>query len=157
MEALYVNANNMYPFVKYQIIQYASIYEAVITNLLWNRFKEHPEVISLQTHKSYKPVSAIGSKCKMTYDGDELFTCLYKDSKTPKNSIPFKDKVDCAVRVGFVEEKYAEDIKHIYKLRNLAHVETEAKSTLEIELEDSKKSYLRMKPFLERITEFLSS
>ena len=42
----------------------------------------------------------------MRYEDEELFTCVYRDSKTPKNTIPFKDKVDCAVRIGFVDEAY---------------------------------------------------
>lgn len=103
MEALHVSGDEMHPFIKFQIIQYASIYEAVITYLLWDKFKEHPEVKLLQTHKAYKRVNALGCCTQITYGGDELFTCLYKDTKTPKNSIPFKDRVDCAVKIGFVE------------------------------------------------------
>lgn len=155
MEATYASGDEIHPFVKFQIIQYASIYEAVTSYLLWNKFSEHEEVKALQIHKAYKPVSAFGSLTNLTYDGKELITCLYKDSKTPRNSIPFKDRVDCAVRIGFIEEAYSEDIKNLYRLRNLAHIETEAKTQEEIELEDSKKGYWRIKPFLERITEFL--
>lgn len=155
MEALRVERDEIHPFVKFQIIQYASIYEAVTTYLLWEKFGEHPEVISLQTHKAYKPVSALGSFAKMTYNEENLYTCLYKDSKTQKNSIPFKDRVDCAVRIGFIDATYSEDIKEIYALRNLAHIESEADSPLEMELEDSKKGYWRIKPFIDKIKEFL--
>ena len=155
MEALYVSGDEIHPFVKFQIIQYAAIYEAVTTYLLWDKFAEHPEVKALQMHKAYKPVSALGSLAKMTFDGEELFTCTYKDSKTPRNSIPFKDRVDCAVRIGFIDEIYSEDIKNIYALRNLAHIESEAKTLEEIELEDAKKGYWRIKPFLDKINEFL--
>lgn len=155
MEATYASGDEIHPFVKFQIIQYASIYEAVTSHLLWNKFSEHEEVKALQVHKAYKPVSALGSLTNLSYDGKELFTCLYKDTKTPRNSIPFKDRVDCAVRIGFIDEAYSEDIKNLYRLRNLAHIETEAKTLEEIELEDSKKGYWRIKPFLEAITEFL--
>ncbi len=156
MEALHVCGNELHPFIKFQIIQYASIFEAVITYLLWVKFKDHPEVSKLQMHKAYKKVSALGSLCKMTYDGDELFTCVYKNTKTPKSSIPFKDKVDCAVRIGFIEEKYSKDIKKIYDLRNLAHIESEADKKEEFTIDDSKNGYWRMKPFIEKINEFFS-
>jgi hypothetical protein len=155
MEATYASGDEIHPFVKFQIIQYASIYEAVTSYLLWNKFSEHEEVKALQIHKAYKPVSALGSLTNLKYDGTDLFTCLYKDTKTPRNSIPFKDRVDCAVRIGFIDEAYSEDIKNLYRLRNLAHIETEARTLEEIELEDSKKGYWRIKPFLEAITEFL--
>lgn len=151
MEALRASGDEIHPFVKFQIMQYASIYEAVISYLLWTRYSDHAEVKALQTHKSYKPVSALGSLTSMTFGDEKLFTCVYTDSRTPKNSIPFKDKVDCAVRIGFVEEAYSEDIKRTYELRNLAHIETEAEKQIEVEVDQSKKSYWRMKPFLERI------
>ncbi len=156
MEALYAKDNELHPFLKFQVMQYASIYEAVISYLLWDKFTEHPEVIALQTHKAYKPVSALGASTSVTYDGEQVYTCLYKDSKTPKNSIPFSDKVDCCVRIGFIEEKYAENIKKVYMLRNLAHIETEAKKQIEIEIEHSKLGYWRIQPFLEKIDSFLN-
>lgn len=157
MEGLFVAGDEIHPFVKFQIIQYASIYEAVTTYLLWNKYSDHPEVIALQTHKAYKPVSSLGSLTKFTYDGADIFTCVYKDNKTPKNSIPFKDRVDCAIRIGFIDTTYSEDIKNIYALRNLAHLESEAAKKVEMELEDSKKGFWRMKPFIEKIKEFLAN
>jgi hypothetical protein len=155
MEAILATGDEIHPFVKFQIIQYASIYEAVIVNLLWGRYKEHDEVKALETHKAYKPVPAMGSKTSMKYGDEDLFTCVYRDSKTPRNSIPFRDKVDCAIRIGFVDADYAEDIKHLYELRNLAHIETEAEKQIEVEIEQAKKGYWRMRPFLEHIAEAL--
>jgi hypothetical protein len=145
-----------HPFVKFQIIQYASIYEAVVAYLLWNKYADHPEVKTLQTHKAYKPVAALGNLTKMTFDGEALHPCVYKDAKTQRSTIPFKDKVDCAVRLGLIEEAYAGDIKKTYDLRNLAHLEAEARRQIEVELQEAKTGYWRMKPFLERISEVLA-
>lgn len=155
MEALRPEEGFSHPFVKFQIIQYASIYEAVVAFLLWSKYADHPEVQQLQTHKAYKPVSALGSLTKITFDGEEIHPCLYKDSKTMRNSIPFKDKVDCAVRLGLIEEAYAGDIKRTYDLRNLAHLEAEAKRQIEVELHEARTGYWRMKPFLENITQVM--
>jgi hypothetical protein len=154
MEALHVEGDQLHPFIKFQIIQYAAIYEAIITHLLWNNFKKHPEVIKLQLHKAYTPVSAFGSLCKMTYDGDNVYPCIYKDKKTPKSSIPFEDKVNCAVRIGFIEEKYSRDIIDLYKQRNLSHLESEAKKKVEMTIDDAKQGYWRIQPFLEKIQEY---
>src|SRR5215813_11133097 len=130
MEALFADGDALHPFVKFQILQYASIYEAVISYLLWGRYKNDPEVRTLQTHKSYKPVTALASLTTMKYENEQLFTCVYRDAKTPRNSIPFKDKVDCAVRLGLIEESYSEEIKRVYELRNLTHIETEAEKQI---------------------------
>jgi hypothetical protein len=151
MEALFASSDEIHPFVKFQIMQYASIFEAVISYLLWNRYKDHAEVRTLQTHKAYKPVSALASHASMRYDNETVFTCVYRNAKTPKNTIPFKDKVDCAVRIGFVDSAYAHDIKRTYELRNLAHIEAEAEKQVEVEIEHAKTGYWRMKPFLEKI------
>ena len=59
MEALLASGDEIHPFVKFQIMQYASIYEAVVSYLLWSRYAEHAEVRALQTHKAYRPVSAL--------------------------------------------------------------------------------------------------
>jgi hypothetical protein len=55
-----------------------------------------------------------------------------------------------------VEGAYAEDIKRIYELRNLAHIETEAQKQIEVEIEQAKTGYWRIKPFLERIASTLA-
>ena len=155
MEATFVQGDEQHPFVKFQIMQYASIYEAVITNLLWGNYKEHEEVIRLQTHKAYKPVNALSSLTEVKYGEEEIFTCVYRNAKTPKNSIPFKDKVDCAVRIGFVQEAYSGDIKRTFELRNLAHIETEASKQLDVEIEQSKTAYWRLGPFIEHVSSFV--
>jgi hypothetical protein len=151
MEAIFAQGDEVHAFVKFQINQYASIYEAVISYLLWGRYKDHPEVLALQTHKAYKPVSALGSSTSMRFDDETLFTCVYRDAKTPRNSIPFKDKVDCAIRIGFLGIEYSEELKRLYELRNLAHIETEAEKQIEVEIAHAKNGYWRMKPILEKI------
>lgn len=151
MEALLASGDEQHSFIKFQIMQYASIYEAVISYLLWGTYAEHHEVKLLQTHKAYKPVNALGSLTAMKYGAEDLFTCVYREAKTPRNSIPFKDKVDCAVRIGFVDATYSEDIKRTYELRNLAHIETEAEKQIEVEITQAKTGYWRIKPFIEKI------
>lgn len=155
MEATFVAGEERHPFVKFQIMQYASIFEAVITYLLWNVFTDHLEVIHLQTHQAYKPVKALAHLTEMKFGDEELHTCVYRNAKTPKNSIPFKDKVDCAVRIGFVDVQYAQDIKRTFELRNLAHIETEAAKQLDVEIEQSKTAYWRLGPFLEKAATYL--
>lgn len=142
----------MHAFVKFQIMQYAAIYEAVITYLLWNKYGEHPELLSISTHKAFKKMDALGKTTKITLGGEPIYTCVLRDTRTPRTSIAFKDKVDCAVRIGFVAAEYADDIKRLYELRNLAHIETEAEKQIEVEIEHSRNGYWRLKPFLEKVS-----
>jgi hypothetical protein len=50
-----------------------------------------------------------------------------------------------------LDAAYSEEIETLYTLRNLAHIETEAEKQIEVELEQAKNGYWRMKPFLEKI------
>lgn len=156
MEATSVSGDERHPFVKFQIMQYSSIFEAVVVNILFGKLANHPEVVKLQTHMAYKPVSALAGLSRMKYGDEDIYTCVYRDAKTPRNSIPFRDKVDCAVRIGFVDAAFAGDIKRTYELRNLAHIETEAAKQLEVEIEQSKTAYWRLQPFLEQVKSYLS-
>ncbi len=155
MEALFAQGDEKHAFVKFQIIQYASIYEAVICNLLWGRYKNHSAVQKLLVHKTFKRVDAFAKPTSMTYENQQVFTCVSKVTKKQHNDIAFKEKVDCAVEIGFLEAKYAADIKLLYELRNLAHIEAEAKKQIDVEIEQAKNGYWRMKPFLEKIVAFI--
>ena len=151
LEGLYLSGEEAHPLIKFQVIQYASIYEAVISFLLWNRYAAHPDVLRLETHKALVRMPAFAQATSLKYGEEELCGCVERKRKTPRSSIPFKDKVDCAVSIGFVDQKYADDIKQIYALRNLAHIENEADKAIELELSNARTGYWRMKPFLETI------
>jgi hypothetical protein len=157
MEALRVTGDELHAHIKFQIIQYASIYEAIISHLLWNKFRDHDRVKTLETHKSYKKIAGLAGPTKITYEGEEASLCVYRDTKTWKNAIKFNDRVDAAVDIGFVRKAYGEEIKRIYELRNLTHIETEAEKEIELEIENSKLAYRRMLPFVADVKEFLRS
>jgi hypothetical protein len=153
LEALFASGNEMHPFVKFQILQYASIYEAVVVYLLWNRYQHTKEVDDLQHHFALTKVSGFAKDAKLTVAGEEAVIAVTHRKKTPRTSIPFRDKVDCAVKIGFVGTAYCEDLKKIYALRNLAHIEAEAADQTEVELQHSRLAYRRMGIFLRTIRE----
>jgi hypothetical protein len=147
-EALSVSGDEQHAFVKFQIMQYASIYEAVISNLLWGTYRDHPAVAALESHEVLTEVSGFSKSMAATFDGNTVHTAVYKTKKKLRNNIAFGDKVDCAVKIGLVDDSYPEEIKELYSLRNLAHIENEAQRRIELEIEQSKKAYWRMQPFL---------
>lgn len=151
LEATFATGNERHSFVKFQILQYASIYEAVVVYLLWNRYGDSAEVKKLETHEALTQVSALSKDTQITVDNEQAVVSVWRRKKTPKSSIAFRDKVDCAVALGFIDAAYAEDYKRFYSLRNLAHIESEAERQIEVELENSREAYWRMQPFLERI------
>lgn len=156
MEALFLEDFELHAHLKFQIIQYASIYEAVINYLLLNNFKDNEHVKKISTHPSLKEITTLSKLTKITYEDQKIFTCLKKDTKTPWTSIPFHDKVDASVGIGFLDKKYSDEIKNFYTLRNSIHIEAAAKKNIEYEIEQSKIAYKRLRPFIDDIKSFLS-
>lgn len=155
MEALNVSDFELHAHAKFQIIQYASIYEAVINYLLKEYLKDKVSVKNLYYHKVYKPIAALAAPTKIYYDDKEVFMCLHKDEKTPQSSVKFSDKVAIIVNFGIIEKEYGEDIKEFYKFRNSIHIETAVKRNTEYHIELSKKAYRRMRPFIDEIKEYI--
>ena len=153
MEGLAISGNELHAHLKFQIMQYASIYEAVINYLLLNRYKEHASVQAIQIHKAYCPISALAAPTRLTYEGNDAFICLHKDAKTPWRSIQFQDKVDAASNIGLIEKQLGKEIKEFYRLRNAVHIEAAAKRGIEYEVEEAKLAYRRMRPFIDQIKE----
>ena len=53
-EGLAVGGERLQAHVKFQIVQYASIYEAIIIHLLWSKFAGHDAVVGMEYHDTYK-------------------------------------------------------------------------------------------------------
>jgi len=157
MEALNVSDFELHAHAKFQIIQYASIYEALISYLLREYLTDEDQVKKLQVHKAYKPVSALSSLTEILYSGERAYICLHKDEKTPLSSIKFGDKVDVIVDLGILEERYGEEIKEFYKRRNSIHIETAAKLNTQYHIDLAKTAYRRMRPFIDSIKEYLKT
>jgi hypothetical protein len=157
-EALKVSGAHMHAHVKFQIIQYASIYEAVIVYLLWNRFSEHGAVISIQFHKVFRKAATLPSSLIFTTaDSAEIFLCTEQLEKTSTMSIKFADKVDAAVSIGFLDHELGHEIKEFYNLRNALHLETAVKRAIKYEIEQAQLAYWRMQPFIDGIKGYLRS
>lgn len=151
-EALSVTGDRLHAHVKFQIVQYASIYEAVIVHLLWQKFGSHPALAEIQYHESYKSAAEFPRNITVSnIDGEEIFLCVKRQEKTNPFSIKFNDKVDAAVAIGFVENGVGEEIKEFYRLRNAIHLETAIRKSITYELEQAQLAYMRMRPFIDHI------
>lgn len=157
-EALKVEGERLHAHVKFQIVQYASIYEAIIVYFLWEKFSDHPAVADIEFHNSFKKAASLpGNLQLLTTSNEEVFLCTTVKQKTPRVSIKFDDKIDAAVRIGFVDRNLGEEIKDFYKLRNAIHIESAIKNQIKYEISSSQLAYLRMQPFTRGIKGFLQT
>ncbi len=157
MSALGVAGSKLEAHLKFQVTQYASIYESIICHLLWTRFKDSPQVRALEVHKVYKKVCELPKTLEISYDDEPVFFCSLRDQKTSIMSIKFDDKVDAAVSLGLLGNSLAEEIKQLYKLRNSIHIESAVKHNTAFELEQARIAYMRLQPFTQAIRKCLQA
>ena len=155
-EALAVSEERLHAHVKFQIVQYAGIYEAIIVNLLWTAFANHPEVTAIEFHSTLRKAMTLPSTLQITTTGgEEILLSVERKERTPAISIKFDDKVDAAVAIGFVDKTIGEEIKTFYKLRNAIHLESAIKNEIRYEIASSQLAFRRMLPFTRGVRGFL--
>lgn len=158
-EALDVTQERLEAHVKFQIVQYAGIYEAIIVHMLWEVYRDHPAVLAIEYHTSLKVAATMPSSVTLALSGsgEELLLCVETRQKTPKISIKFDDKVDACVSIGFLDANLANEIKQFYKLRNAIHLERAVKDSITYDLASSLLAYRRIRPFVRGISGFLAN
>lgn len=152
-QGLACTGTELHAHTKFQITQYASIYEAVIGYMIENTYKEHASVKGMLNEIVYVPSDY--SKNIKFYDkeGAELKLCRVK-SET-KSQVRFDNKVDVCVEIGFMHVSIASDIKRFYKLRNGIHLSNAIKNIITYDIEQAQLAYRRIRPFILGIKGFM--
>lgn len=155
-EALFVDGDRLYSHVKYQIVQYASIYEAVIVYLLWSKYSAHPAVTGIEWHTTFKKVAEWPNNICVSASDEDVVLCAERQERTSRISIKFDDKVDAFVQIGCIEAELGEEIKKFFKLRNGMHIENAVKNNLRYELDMAQLAYRRIWAFTKQIRGFIT-
>ena len=157
-EALNVSGEKLAAHAKFQIVQFAAIYEALIVHVLWTYFAESPEVKAIEYYKTLRKVAAFPKNLVVkTDEGLDVHLSIEAEIKNTRHSIKFDDKVDASVKIGFVDPSLGEEIKEFFKTRNGVHIENAVKNEIEYEISQAQNAYWRIKPFTIGIREFLNT
>ena len=152
-----------------QILAYASIYEAVIENVLNTYYSDTDEFDSLIHHIIPRKISIPQDMQKilqdtLSHDGKVIVPFYYARKKKEKPQIRFDDKCRTAEKLGLIhkfvnadgeEVDLASEIIEIYSYRNGIHIIAERRKGINYELELSRKAYRRMRPFIDQLKEKL--
>ena len=155
--------------VRNQILAYASIYEAIIENVLETYYFDTQEYDDLMHHVIPVQISIPMAKLcliqeALTHDGKKIIPFYYKKRKKDKPQVRFDDKCKTAESLGLIHSYKRNngeivdlpgDIIEIYSYRNGIHLIAEQRKGISYELELSKKAYRRMRPFIDQIKEQL--
>lgn len=154
-EALAVKNEKRHPHLKFQIVQYASIYEALIVHLLFGRYKNHEAVQKIRAEKEYIKVADV-SKAVVDKDGDHIVFCKKKVVKRNPIHIRFENKLKAAESIGIVLPVLRPELLALYKTRNAVHLESAARNSVTYEAKQATIAYKRLKPFLRHVQELVA-
>lgn len=162
------NENLMFE-VRNQILGYASIYEAVIENVLNSYYSDTIEFDSLMHHIIPIKISIPQNKQDilqnvLSHDGKVIVPFYYTRKRKEKTQVRFDEKCRTAESLGlihkFVNDNGVEidlpsEIIEVYSYRNGIHIIAEQRKGINYELKLSKKAYRRMRPFIDQLKDKL--
>ncbi len=168
-EGIEATSENLMFEVRNQILAYASIYEAVIENVLSTYYSNTTEFDSLMHHVVPIKISIPKNKQDilqdaLLHDNKSIVPFYYDKKKKEKVQVRFDDKCRTAESLGLIhkfinfdgiEVDLPAEIIEIYSYRNGIHIIAEQRKGIIYELELSKKAYRRMRPFIDQLKEKL--
>ena len=168
-EGLEAKNENLIFEVRYQILAYASIYEAVIHYVLYNYYQNTTEFHNMQYHTvptrmSFSEKQMEDVKRILSKPDEDLMIYHLQERKKDETQVRFDDKCRAAEALGLInvftnEQKdtinLPAEIIEIYSYRNAIHLVAEQRKGIKYELELSKKAYRRMQQFIDQIIDRL--
>ena len=151
--------------IRTQILSYATIYEAVIQDVLYNYYSETAEFKKMKTHVIPIRIDIPSHKYKalskeLEHDSKIIVPFYFGEKNKDDVSIRFDEKCNTAEKLGiihmFQNEKgekvnLPEEIIEIYSYRNGIHLVAEQRKGIQYELNLSKIAYWRMRPFIDQV------
>lgn len=148
--------------VRIQILQYASIYEAVIHHVLFDRLGqealvrhllEAPRLIRIDIPQSKQAAL----EKALDHDSKVIIPTYQGIRRTDINKVRFDDKVSCAVDLRLIEQDLGRDLISTYEARNAIHLHAELRKNLTYELDMARTAYRRLAPFRSQLVSAMKS
>ena len=155
MKTLHLSKSKYYAFVKFQILQYASIYEAILDYCLEEYYKD--EIMTKYADITYTPVPALSKSTNITYETNEIFLCTKTIRKKPIKLMRIQNRTDFAAEKGIISDTMQNRICDLYDTRNNIHILKATQSGFMPKLSDAKTAYKIMDDFVSEIKTFLSN
>lgn len=115
MKELHLTKAKYYAFVKFQIIQYASIYEAILDYCLEKYHKD--EIMTKYAEIAYVPAPVLANNASVKYDGQDVYLCIKRIRKKPIKLIRIQDRTEFAVKMGMISDTMRTRICNLYDTR----------------------------------------
>ena len=153
MNALNLPLNKHKGIVKFQIIQYASICEAVLDTAISRFFREDAEN-TFAVSEFVKYSNAVSVDTKITCGGTQLFLCKSKTKKGVLKRTRIDKRTEYAVTKGIISQKTKDAFDGLYDLRNNIHIIKAADSQYVPKLREAKEAFSLMQTFVDEIRDY---
>ncbi len=159
MEMLDLRDIFAHPFCKFQIIQFAGVFEAAIDYLIFDRKysnKDFSDRVSehrkkIENYDTLTTSSGLSKNTNITVGGAEAYLCVINTKKKPRVNIKFDDRIKVCLDLGLLDKKLHDEITVFYKKRNSVHLSAKLKSAITVELSDTKRGFRRVNAFCEYV------
>lgn len=140
MSTLSLQLNKAKGIIKYQIIQYASICEALLNYTIDTYYNEEfgQRYASQNLSKVDQAISKLTTIC---YDGVPVYLCKYKTEKASVTWTSTPTKTEFAVEKGIISEDTKDKFCQLYDLRNNTHILKAASTNYTPKYKEAKEGY----------------
>lgn len=153
MSALSLPLAKQKGIVKFQIVQYASICEAVLDTAITRYFKtEAEEKFSFTELVPYQ--NALSAYTKISHLGTNLILCKEKKVKGTIKRTRIDFKTGFAVEKGLIDSAIKASIDKLYDLRNNIHILKAVNNKYNPKLHEAKDAFLLMNTFVDKIKQY---
>lgn len=148
MQGLHLTSFKRTSIIKFQIQQYASIFEAMIDYTLEKFNKE--DIKELLKEPEYKPVSILSQNTilSLTTNGvtEPIFTCKKASRSVPLKKTRIDKRTEIAEKLGIISATIKSEFDSLYDLRNHIHLLKAASADYRPKIEEATKAFRLMEP-----------
>ena len=155
MKALTLTKAKHYAFLKFQILQYASIYEAILDYCLSKYYKS--EITNRYAEETYTPVPALSKDTNITYQSDKVVLCKRTKRAKPIKLIRIQYRTEFAVEKGIISSDMGKRICDLYNVRNNVHILKATEENYKPKVAEAKTAWEIMTDFVAEIKIFLNN
>ena len=155
MSALNLTTSKNKSFIKYQIIQYASICEALLDSTIDLFYKDESKAYFSKIEYMLSDKVSAGD-LSLTYKNQKLYLCKEKKSLRPLKLVREDDKTKFAVEKGIITQAVKDRYDKLYELRNNIHILRATSASYNPRVIESKDAFHLMQEMKEQIEDFYS-
>lgn len=153
---LQLRGKEQYPFLLFQIFEYASIYEALTDYLIEKKYIDSPDFKKVKTTKEIKKLPAINpTHSKIIHESSgrhqEIFFAFEKLKDISLRDIKFSDRIGYVAHKINLTDSDLGYIKKTYDLRNHIHLLKAANTSFSPDHRDGAKAFKKLNKFIQAI------